>query len=228
MCDQKFTSRKSKECRLCLETLSDPYNLQCGHLYFHRHCLERHFKPECPICKAPHDLEVHGEEPEENIIYDGGYPEVELFNPYYTPSPEISLASLEVIHISEPFYLRLRQWTRGDCLVVRHFSPCSFCPSWLSPPPPPPPLSPPPSQLSIDSYHLNDSTPFIFNWQIPNEYKRLMNNLNFIFNTIDKQTCKAIMNIKCGKERYLVILDNTSYQHRSIFRYIKRNFHILA
>jgi hypothetical protein len=56
----------SDECKICFDTFDEApaYPIPCGHYYFHEECLRKHFKPECPICRAPHQLAVEGEPPQ--------------------------------------------------------------------------------------------------------------------------------------------------------------------
>ncbi len=44
-----------EDCAVCYEPLGDTETMECGHR-IHLKCLERHFKPECPVCKTPHTL----------------------------------------------------------------------------------------------------------------------------------------------------------------------------
>ncbi len=41
-----------ESCGVCFENLDDTKPLACGHR-IHDKCLEKHFKPECPVCKRP-------------------------------------------------------------------------------------------------------------------------------------------------------------------------------
>ncbi len=56
-------------CVICLEEGTN-INLSCSHK-FHLDCLQRHFKQTCPLCRAPHNIEVFGEVPRDNIDYSG-------------------------------------------------------------------------------------------------------------------------------------------------------------
>jgi hypothetical protein len=51
---------KPQECIICLEKLNDADNaLQCGH-WIHISCIQKQFKPECPVCRAPLNIKVFG------------------------------------------------------------------------------------------------------------------------------------------------------------------------
>ena len=43
--------------------------LECGH-WIHKKCVEKHFKPECPVCRKPLNIKVKGTLPNCDIEYD--------------------------------------------------------------------------------------------------------------------------------------------------------------
>ena len=54
------------ECVICTEKLGEgeyTFLPNCNHNIFHRDCLEKCFKAECPLCRAPHNIKVFGEPP---------------------------------------------------------------------------------------------------------------------------------------------------------------------
>lgn len=62
---------KPTDCPVCMEDLTDEENaLQCGH-WVHIKCVKRHFKPECPVCRHPLNIIVHGVDPNryQNVVY---------------------------------------------------------------------------------------------------------------------------------------------------------------
>jgi hypothetical protein len=60
---------KPDECSICYENLHKVEKPQiCGH-WFHVDCLQRHFKPECPLCRKVLPIKVIGERPPCNIVY---------------------------------------------------------------------------------------------------------------------------------------------------------------
>lgn len=59
---------KPDECIICYEKLNEEHPLECGH-WLHISCVEKHFKPECPICRAPLHIEVKGTSPESYIPF---------------------------------------------------------------------------------------------------------------------------------------------------------------
>lgn len=56
-------------CVICTETLGDCPPIQCGHIV-HLECLKKQFRPECPLCRAPLDIEVSGQAPQPYLGYD--------------------------------------------------------------------------------------------------------------------------------------------------------------
>ncbi len=59
-----------KECVVCLLNFDkDDGPLPCGH-WIHLSCVEKHFKPECPVCRTPLNIDVKGQLPDCDIAYD--------------------------------------------------------------------------------------------------------------------------------------------------------------
>jgi hypothetical protein len=58
----------SEDCPVCYEKLGDEQPLICKH-YIHISCIQKQFKPECPLCRHPLDIKVYGEKPE-NYVYN--------------------------------------------------------------------------------------------------------------------------------------------------------------
>ena len=57
-------SESKEHCIICYENLSkDDKKQSCGHR-FHQKCLEKHFKPECPLCRAKLDFIPKGTPPD--------------------------------------------------------------------------------------------------------------------------------------------------------------------
>jgi hypothetical protein len=65
-----FKSEKPDECCLCFEKMTEDKPLECGH-WLHLECVKKHFKPECPVCRAKLNIKVTGKVPESNIEYLG-------------------------------------------------------------------------------------------------------------------------------------------------------------
>lgn len=61
---EKF--QKPETCILCCESMNEKKPLECGH-WLHLKCVEKHFKPECPICRKHLDIKVTGTRPEPYI-----------------------------------------------------------------------------------------------------------------------------------------------------------------
>ena len=57
------------DCPVCYDPIISEIPLPCGHL-IHKRCVQKHFRPECPLCRAPVNFEVYGEMPKTNIILD--------------------------------------------------------------------------------------------------------------------------------------------------------------
>lgn len=62
-------TNKPDDCAICFEKLNEQYSLQCGH-WLHISCVQKHFKPECPICRMPLDIQVFGTFPVNNISFE--------------------------------------------------------------------------------------------------------------------------------------------------------------
>jgi hypothetical protein len=50
---------KPQDCIICLEVLNEQHSLECGH-WIHISCIQKQFKPECPLCRHPLKIMVHG------------------------------------------------------------------------------------------------------------------------------------------------------------------------
>lgn len=50
---------KPEDCSICLEKLGQEKSQECGH-FFHFSCLEKHFKPECPLCRRKLNIKIKG------------------------------------------------------------------------------------------------------------------------------------------------------------------------
>jgi transposase-like protein len=74
-----------ESCVLCFDPLQQDTRilLECKHDMFHKTCLLKHFKSECPLCRHPHHFKVTGEEPREEIPFH--YEDVEEID-HYRPS----------------------------------------------------------------------------------------------------------------------------------------------
>ena len=54
---------KPEECAICYLKLDEEKNpLECGH-WMHIACVQKHFKPECPLCRQPLNIKVNGTKP---------------------------------------------------------------------------------------------------------------------------------------------------------------------
>lgn len=61
---------KYEECPVCLDKFTpEDKPLECGH-WIHKKCVEKHFKPECPVCRKPLNIKVNGTRPDGDIEYD--------------------------------------------------------------------------------------------------------------------------------------------------------------
>jgi hypothetical protein len=60
---------KPDDCIICYEKLEQEHPLECGH-WIHTSCAEKHFKPECPVCRRPLSITVTGTPPEPFIPMD--------------------------------------------------------------------------------------------------------------------------------------------------------------
>lgn len=65
---------QSLTCHICFEEFSKKkrvyVGLKCGHQQFHKTCLQKCFKAECPTCRRPHKLKVTGPIPESAIVFN--------------------------------------------------------------------------------------------------------------------------------------------------------------
>lgn len=61
---------KPKTCIICTESLNnvDTPLRACGH-WLHLSCVKKHFKPECPICRAKLNIKVTGTKPHTYIPF---------------------------------------------------------------------------------------------------------------------------------------------------------------
>ena len=83
---------KDNECVICFEPIINDIITEdlicCTHTQFHKSCLEKHFKPECPICKTPNNLDITGILPQSNIsifqsdisAHDSNYPNFSILS----------------------------------------------------------------------------------------------------------------------------------------------------
>jgi hypothetical protein len=70
-----FKQDKPEDCIVCTEKLGEEEKvLDCGH-WVHLLCIQKHFKPECPICRKPLNITVNGTipRPEENNDIDNNH-----------------------------------------------------------------------------------------------------------------------------------------------------------
>jgi hypothetical protein len=59
---------KPEDCPICYVKLGDEKNpLECGH-WMHITCVQKHFKPECPLCRHPLNIKVSGTRPQPDIL----------------------------------------------------------------------------------------------------------------------------------------------------------------
>ena len=101
------------ECVICMEILEDDDFTplpNCKHDIFHRACLEKCFKAECPLCRAPHNIEVFGKPlpPDDSIppeifldIFD--FSPIRLFYEYQLIRPIPRFDLVEEIDSSEDY-----------------------------------------------------------------------------------------------------------------------------
>lgn len=61
-------SKVEEDCVICYEKLENVEPLLCGHI-IHLSCVKKHFKPECPLCRKPLNIEVSGTFPVPNIDF---------------------------------------------------------------------------------------------------------------------------------------------------------------
>ena len=67
--DVKLQDRLVKEplrCSICYEDMKEKEKTKlpnCVHTEFHKSCLQKCFKRECPLCRAPHDIKIKGMTP---------------------------------------------------------------------------------------------------------------------------------------------------------------------
>ena len=68
-----FKQDKPEDCIVCTEKLGEEEKvLECGH-WVHILCIQKHFKPECPICRKPLNIVVNGTIPRpEDDFHDNG------------------------------------------------------------------------------------------------------------------------------------------------------------
>jgi hypothetical protein len=59
---------QNQDCIICLESLTAKDEvLACGHI-FHHDCLKQQFKPTCPLCRKPFQMNVEGVKPIDPLI----------------------------------------------------------------------------------------------------------------------------------------------------------------
>lgn len=75
---------KPTECIICLEELKEKYALPCGH-WLHMSCVQKHFKPECPICRSPLDIQVSGIHPSNSSFSNSESFDHTTFSPTFVP-----------------------------------------------------------------------------------------------------------------------------------------------
>lgn len=74
-----FRMEKPKECILCCENFDEENPLQCGH-WMHIACVQKHFEPNCPVCRQPLNIKVFGKKPQADM---------DLFTPGETREPDV-------------------------------------------------------------------------------------------------------------------------------------------
>lgn len=74
-----------EDCVVCYNELKQTDILVCGHKV-HISCVEKQFKPECPLCRTKLNIKVYGEKPEpdnyippERDIENNSDPEIDEF-----------------------------------------------------------------------------------------------------------------------------------------------------
>lgn len=67
---------RPETCAICFEKLEESKSLECGH-WLHIVCVQKHFRPECPLCRAPLNIEVTGKYPNSNITFEETIPTFE-------------------------------------------------------------------------------------------------------------------------------------------------------
>jgi len=62
-----FTQEKPDDCVICTEKMNENDPLNCGH-WIHYTCIQKQFKAECPVCRAPLDINVKGSRPSDESL----------------------------------------------------------------------------------------------------------------------------------------------------------------
>jgi hypothetical protein len=62
-----FTQEKPDDCVICTEKMNENDPLNCGH-WIHYTCIQKQFKAECPVCRAPLDIKVKGSRPSDESL----------------------------------------------------------------------------------------------------------------------------------------------------------------
>jgi len=90
------TLSKPEECPICFESLNDEKEpLKCGH-WMHLECVKKHFKPECPVCRAPLDIKVTGSMCDPSIEFSTQF--LEVFQ-YVPPENNVTGTLPEIINM---------------------------------------------------------------------------------------------------------------------------------
>lgn len=56
-----------EDCPICYDKIINEAKLVCGH-HVHMNCLQKQFKPECPLCRCKLNIVVFGCNPTEPIV----------------------------------------------------------------------------------------------------------------------------------------------------------------
>jgi hypothetical protein len=106
---------KPTECIICLEELKENYALPCGH-WLHMRCVQQHFKPECPICRTPLDIQVFGVPPSQNThsqfinpesIYDRNLVDLEFGQSQFVNPETVYDRNLVDLELGQQFLSRM-------------------------------------------------------------------------------------------------------------------------
>jgi hypothetical protein len=60
--NREIAETQKDDCCICLEPNIDEFELPCKHSV-HKSCLQKHFKPECPVCRRLVRISVNGTRP---------------------------------------------------------------------------------------------------------------------------------------------------------------------
>ena len=66
---QHTSTQNEIDCIICTDAIDDDDKVDdkimtCTHTKFHKSCLQKCFKAECPLCRKPHNLKITGKAPE--------------------------------------------------------------------------------------------------------------------------------------------------------------------